>query len=193
MERTEMLDILRETGALLEGHFLLSSGRHSGKYVQCAQILQYPWHLDRCCEALAELFSDVEIDVVIAPAMGGVLISNGVGRAMGKRALFTERENGEMVLRRNFQILPGEKVLIVEDVVTTGKSVREVVNVVHKHGGDIVGIGSFIDRSGDKADFDGIEYRALIPLVFETYLPEECPFCKDGDEAIKPGSRFIGK
>ncbi|MCK4259132.1 MAG: orotate phosphoribosyltransferase, partial [Halanaerobiales bacterium] len=127
MEREMMIAILKETGALLDRHFKLSSGRHSGGYVQCAQILQYPWHLDKFCIALAELFNDKDVDVVVAPAMGGVLISNGVGRAMEKRALFTERVDGEMSLRRNFHIQPGEKVLIVEDVVTTGKSVKEVV------------------------------------------------------------------
>lgn len=193
MDRQEMLDILRLSGALLEGHFQLSSGRHSNAYVQCAQILQYPWYLDRCCEALAELFMDLEIDLVIAPAMGGVLISNGVGRALQKRALFTERENGEMMLRRNFQITPGEKVLVVEDVVTTGKSVKEVIKVVQELGGDVVGVGSFIDRSGGEPVFGDMEFRALIKLDLETYLPEECPLCKAGEQVTKPGSRFLSK
>lgn len=193
MDRQEMLDILRQSGALLEGHFQLSSGRHSNAYVQCAQILQFPWFLDRCCDALAGIFKDVEVDLIIAPAMGGVLISNGVGRALQKRALFTERENGEMILRRNFQINPGEKVLVVEDVVTTGKSVKEVIAVVHELGGNVVGVGSFIDRSGGENVFGEIDFRALIQLDLETHLPEACPMCQAGDPVTKPGSRFINK
>lgn len=192
MDRERMIAILKESGALLEGHFQLTSGRHSGAYVQCAQVLQYPWFVDECCTGLAELFHDTEVDVVIAPAMGGVLISYGVGRALKKRALFTERENGVMTLRRNFAIQPGEKALVVEDVVTTGKSVHEVIDVVRERGGVIVGVGSFIDRSGGKADF-GTEFRALLKLDLESYLPEECPFCKDGVPVTKPGSRFMNK
>lgn len=192
MERERMLEILKEAGAFLEGHFQLTSGRHSGGYVQCAQILQYPWFVDECCIGLAELFSDQELDLVIAPAMGGVLISYGVGRALRKRALFAERENGVMALRRNFTIQPGEKVLVVEDVVTTGKSVHEVMDLVREQGGIVVGVGSFIDRSGGKADF-GVEFRALLQLHLESYLPEECPFCKEGIPVTKPGSRFLNK
>ncbi len=191
MTRDETITILKEVGALLEGHFQLSSGRHSNAYVQCAQILQYPWQLDKFCNALAEKFADREVDVVIAPAMGGVLISNGVGRALKKRALFTERENGQMTLRRNFHIESGEKVLIVEDVVTTGKSVKEVVEVVRRVGGEIVGIGSFIDRSGGQVDFSGLEFRPLVTFELETYLPEECPMCRAGEVITKPGTRFI--
>lgn len=190
MEKAEIMHVLKTTGALLEGHFQLSSGRHSQAYVQCAQILQYPWHLNQLCQALAEDFSDREIDLVVAPAMGGVLISYGVGSALGKRALFTERENGQMTLRRNFQIRPGEKVLIVEDVVTTGKSVREVINVVQKAKGEICGIGAIIDRSAGQGDFSGIELRSLLKLDLETYLPEECPLCQKGIAVVKPGTRF---
>lgn len=192
MNCERMMEILQETGAYLEGHFHLSSGRHSGGYVQCAQVLQYPWFVDECCSGLAELFQDDEIDVVIAPAMGGVLISYGVGRVLKKRALFTERENSEMVLRRNFQIQPNEKVLIVEDVVTTGKSVKEVIEVVRARGGEVIGVGSFIDRSGGQADL-GVDYRALLKIELESYLPEECPLCKQGVPVSKPGSRFISK
>lgn len=191
MNREQLMEILKETGAFLEGHFKLSSGKHSEAYVQCAQIQQYPWHLDKFCHALAELFEDTEVDVVIAPAIGGILITNGVGRAMEKRAIFTERENGKMTLRRNFYIEPGEKVLLVEDVVTTGKSVREVMEVVEEAGGELVGIGSFIDRSGGKADFGNVEFRSLLTFDFEAYNPEECPLCKEGKEITKPGSRFI--
>lgn len=190
MERERMIEILKEAGALLEGHFQLTSGRHSGAYVQCAQVLQYPWFVDECCAGLAELFRDTEVDVIVAPAMGGVLISYGVGRAMGKRALFTERENGVMSLRRNFQIQPGERVLIVEDVITTGKSVREVMEVVKEKEGVIVGVGSFIDRSGGKVDF-GTRFQALLKLDLASYLPEECPLCKAEIPVTKPGSRFV--
>lgn len=192
MNRTEMLDILRQAGALLEGHFQLSSGRHSNAYVQCAQILQYPWFMDQCNDGLAELFKEAEIDVVIAPAMGGVLISQGVGRALQKRALFTERDNGEMILRRNFHIESGEKVLVVEDVVTTGKSVKEVIKVVEELGGVVIGVGSFIDRSGGNADF-GVPYKALLTMELVTYSPEECPMCQSGHQVTKPGSRFLSK
>lgn len=190
MEKKEIIRILKETAALMEGHFQLSSGRHSQAYVQCAQVLQYPWHLNRLCQALAEKFSDQEIDLVIAPAMGGVLISYGVGSVLGKRALFTERENGQMTLRRNFRIQPGERVLIVEDVVTTGKSVREVIDVVDRAAGKICGIGSIIDRSGGQADLLGNELRALLKLDLQTYLPAECPLCQQGHAVVKPGTRF---
>ena len=190
MERSEILRVLKVTDALLEGHFQLSSGRHSQGYVQCAQVLQYPWYLNQLCQALAEKFSDQKIDLVVAPAMGGVLISYGVGSVLGKRALFTERENGQMTLRRNFRIQPGEKVLIVEDVVTTGKSVREVIDVVKRAAGEICGIGAIIDRSDGQADLLGMELRALLALDLKTYLPEECPLCQQGIAVVKPGTRF---
>ncbi len=196
MTDEDVLNIFKENDALLKGHFLLTSGLHSDRYVQCALALQHPAIAERLCSELAaRVKADPKIgriDLVIAPALGGVIVAHEVARALGVRALFTERQDKTMSLRRGFQIEPGERCLVVEDVVTTGGSTREVIEVVAQHGGVAVGAGSLIDRSlkkdGSVADL-GLPRRALATLEVSTYAPEDCPMCREGSIAIKPGSR----
>ncbi|SHN81567.1 orotate phosphoribosyltransferase [Desulfitobacterium chlororespirans] len=186
----EVLNIFKESEALLEGHFRLTSGRHSRQYMQCAKVLQYPHHAARLGEALAESFRDQGIDLVIGPAMGGILVAHEVGKALGTKAIFTERENGEMKLRRGFELQPGQKVLVVEDVITTGGSVREVIEVVKAYGAEPVGVGVLVNRSGGKADF-GVPLASLLEIEIESFDPESCPLCAEGIPAVKPGSRAV--
>lgn len=185
----DIIKILEETGVLMQGHFLLSSGRHSNRYLQCARVFQHPRYAGEICRRLAEKFAETKPDICIGPALGGVIIAYETARALGARALFAERDqDGVMTLRRGFSITPGEKVLILEDVVTTGGSVREVMEVVRSHKGEICGIGCLVDRSGGKADF-GVPFRALLQLDIASYDPADCPLCKKGVPAVKPGSR----
>lgn len=190
LTKEEALEIFIKSKALLNGHFRLTSGRHSSQYMQCAQVLQYPEYAGRLCEDLAEKFKDTQVDMVIGPAMGGILVSYEVARALGVKSIFTERENGVMTLRRGFVINPGDKVLVVEDVVTTGGSVREVIDVVREKGGDIVGVGLLVDRTGGQADF-GVKTESILKLEIQSYDPEECPLCKEGQPVVKPGSRQV--
>ncbi len=190
MTSEEVLDIYRKTGALLTGHFLLSSGLHSEQYLQSALVLQQPEIATRLCAALAERFRQSRIEVVIAPALGGVFVSHETARALGVRALFAERVNGELTLRRGFTIKPAERVLVVEDVITTGKSTRETIEVVKKAGGTVVAAGSLVDRSGGTADL-GVPYHSLVTLQVPTYAPDACPLCKAGSAPVKPGSRGL--
>lgn len=186
----EVLNIFKESEALLEGHFRLTSGRHSRQYMQCAKVLQYPHHAARLGEVLAESFRGQGIDLVIGPAMGGILVAHEVGKALGTKAIFTERENGEMKLRRGFELQPGQKVLVVEDVITTGGSVREVIEVVKAYGAEPVGVGVLVNRSGGKADF-GVPLASLLEIEIESFDTESCPLCAEGIPAIKPGSRAV--
>lgn len=192
MTNEEVLKVFEENNALLTGHFLLSSGLHSSRYLQCALVLQHPPVAERLCAALAaKALADERIgriDLVIAPALGGVIVAHEVARALGVRALFTERRNDVMTLRRGFHIRPGERAFVVEDVVTTGGSTREVMKVVDQFGGRTVGAGSLIDRSGGQVDL-GAPRHALAVLDVPAYQPENCPLCKDGSPAVKPGSR----
>ena len=190
MTQQEILDVYEKTGALLSGHFLLSSGLHSDRYLQSALVLQQPAVATKICAALADRFKDTKIDVVIAPALGGVFVSHETARALGVRALFAERVNGELTLRRGFTISAGERVLVVEDVITTGKSTRETIEVVRKAGGVVVAAGALIDRSGGKAEL-GVLYRSLVTLNVPTYQPDTCPLCKAGSTPVKPGSRGL--
>ena len=190
MTQEEVLDIYTRTGALLAGHFLLSSGLHSDRYLQSALVLQQPEIATRLCAALAGHFRDLKIEVVIAPALGGVFVSHETARALGVRALFVERVNGELTLRRGFSIRANERVLVVEDVITTGKSTRETIAVVEKAGGNVIAAGSLVDRSGGKADL-GVPYRSLVTLDVPSYRPEDCPMCKAGSTPVKPGSRGL--
>lgn len=190
MTSEEVLDIYRKTGALLTGHFLLSSGLHSEQYLQSALVLQQPDTATRLCAALAEHFRNSGIEAVIAPALGGVFVSHETARALKVRALFAERVNGELTLRRGFTIKPGERVLVVEDVITTGKSTKETIEVVKRAGGAAVAAGSLVDRSGGKADL-GVPYKSLVTLNVPTYAPEACPLCKAGGKPVKPGSRGL--
>ena len=194
MESTEtnehLLSIFQKTGALLDGHFLLTSGLHSPRYLQCALVLQHPEHAEWCGKALAEHFADESISVVVAPAIGGIIIAHEAARALGARALFTEREAGVMTLRRGFQIAPGERALVVEDVVTTGGSTRETIDAVTRAGGVVVGAGSLVDRSAGAVDI-GVRRVALLTLNVPAYEAADCPLCKQGIPAIKPGSRAL--
>jgi orotate phosphoribosyltransferase len=190
MKSDEVLDIYRKTGALLTGHFLLSSGLHSEQYLQSALVLQQPEIATKLCAALAEHFKGSNIQAVIAPALGGVFVSHETARALGVRAIFAERVNGELTLRRGFTINPGERVLVVEDVITTGKSTKETIEVVKQAGGVAVAAASLVDRSGGKAEL-GVPYRSLVTLNVPTYAADSCPLCKAGSTAIKPGSRGL--
>lgn len=191
MTEAEVKELFLKTGAILEGHFLLTSGLHSPMYVEKFQVLQHPLYTEQLCKALAERYKDANIEVVVGPVTGGILLAHEVGKALGTRAIFTERENGKMALRRGFQIAKGERVLIVEDIVTTGGSVKEVLDVVREKGGNPVGIGMLVDRSGGKAEFGGVPYQALLQLDVKTYAPDDCPLCKDGQPMTKRGSRNI--
>lgn len=190
MTESEIRQLLIDTGAIMEGHFLLTSGLHSPLYVEKFQVLQYPAHTEKLCKALAAHFKDDNVELVIGPVTGGILLAHEVGKSLGTRAIFTERENGKMTLRRGFVIKPGERVLIVEDIVTTGGSVQEVIDVVREHGGHIVGVGMLVDRSGGKTDF-GIPAKALLQLDVTTYQPDKCPLCQQGVAMTKRGSRKV--
>ena len=184
----ETLERYEKRGALLRGHFRLTSGLHSDIYLQSALVLQYPDDAAALGERLAAAFRDDRAQTVLAPAIGGILVAHEVARALGARALFTERENGVMQLRRGFTLTPGERCVVVEDVITTGGSTREVVECVERHGSIVVGVGSLIDRSGGTAAFT-VKRVALATLTAATFQPDACPLCQTGSPAIKPGSR----
>ncbi|HEY6264161.1 MAG TPA: orotate phosphoribosyltransferase [Candidatus Acidoferrum sp.] len=187
-------------GAIRHGHFELSSGLHSGTYVQCALVLQYPRFAEKLGQALAALFSDARIDAVVSPAIGGLIIGQEVARALpeprqsgggGVPAVFVERDaSGMMTLRRGFSLNPDQHVLVVEDVWTTGGSTLETIRVVEEAGARVVAAGALIDRSGGKIDFE-VETQSLIQLPIASYEPEDCPLCRQGSTAIKPGSRYV--
>jgi len=185
---TEILNIFREHSALLEGHFILSSGLHSDRYIQCALVLQHPHVAEQLCSELAVKLRQLNASTVAAPALGGVIVAHEVARALGVRAIFTERQVGAMTLRRGFRLEAGEPTLVVEDVITTGLSTREAIHCVEQAGGKVVGVGSLIDRSGGAANL-GLPRATLLTLSVQNYKSEECPLCKAGSPAIKPGSR----
>jgi len=191
MTESEILKIFESTGALLNGHFLLTSGRHSDKYFQCAKVLQYPEYTSQVCSVLSEFFSKLEIDTVIAPAMGGIIVGYEVARQLGKRSIFTERENNIMTLRRGFSLSENEKVLVCEDVVTTGGSVFEVIEIVKSFKAKVIGVGSIVDRSNGKVDF-GFPFISSLKLDVISFTADECPLCKENKIAlVKPGSRKV--
>ena len=188
MSEKEVLNLFEKSGALLKGHFKLSSGLHSEKYLQCALVLQYPDVTEKLSKALADKFSKDKIDVVIGPALGGITLAYEVARAIGRRGLFTERQDGKMVLRRGFSISKGERALVVEDVVTTGGSTKEVIDLVKSFGADVVGVGSIIDRASVGIDF-GVPFKPLAKMEIETFEEGKCPLCKKGIPITRPGSR----
>jgi len=192
MTPEEVLALYEATGGLLRGHFLLSSGLHSDVYLQSAVVLQHPAHAETLCRELATPFKGDGVQVVLAPAIGGILVAHEVARDLHARGLFAEREDGMMRLRRGFAIQPGERCLVVEDVVTTGGSTREVIKVVEDAKGTLVGVGTLIDRGGGTATFPA-KKAALATLSVPTYKPEDCPLCKTGTAAVKPGSRTMPK
>jgi len=198
----DLLKIFEAAGAIRHGHFELSSGLHSGTYVQCALVLQYPRFAEKLGKALAALFTDAGIEAVVSPALGGLIVGQEVARALpeasgkhavpagGVPALFVERDgSGTMVMRRGFELRPDQRVLVVEDVWTTGGSTQEAIHVVQQAGGCVVAAAALIDRSGGKIDFP-VKAQALLDLPIASYEPEDCPLCKDGSAAVKPGSRF---
>jgi orotate phosphoribosyltransferase len=200
LKREELLKIFENAGAIRHGHFELSSGLHSGTYVQCAQVLQFPRFAEKLGQALAALFSDATIETVVSPAMGGVIIGQEVARSLpehkaglggGIPAMFVERDaSGTMTLRRGFGLRADQHVLVVEDVWTTGGSTLETIQVVEEAGGRVVAAGALIDRSGGKVEFP-VEAQALLDLPIASYEPEDCPLCREGSAAVKPGSRFV--
>jgi len=181
-----VVEILKECEALLEGHFLLSSGKHSNKYCQCAKLMQYPDKTKEVISIVAEKVKGLDIDLVVGPAMGGITAAYELGRQLGVRAIFTERENNVMTLRRGFEIKQGEKILIMEDVVTTGKSSLETARVLENLGGEVIGLGCVVDRKSSEIH---LPIYSSVQLEFETYEPKNCPLCKDGSSPTKPGSR----
>lgn len=182
------IELLKESGALLEGHFLLSSGKHSDRYIQCAKLLQYPKMAEKALEPVVEKLKDLDFDIVVGPAMGGIVVAYELGRQLNKPAIFTEREEGKMTIKRGFIIKEDQRVLIAEDVVTTGKSAYEAIKVVEEQGAIVVGIASIVDRT--KGDIKYPLYSGT-KLEINTYDKEDCPMCLDEKKIIKPGSRNI--
>jgi orotate phosphoribosyltransferase len=190
LNKDEILKIFRESGALLEGHFILTSGLHSDKYFQCARVFQYPWHALSLCRDIADHYRNLEIDTVVSPAVGGIIVGQEIARLLNVRSIFTERVEGRMTLRRGFAVEAGEKILIAEDVTTTGGSVKEVMETVRAQGGTVAGVTGVVDRSGGKAEF-GVPYFSLLQMDVMTHQPGSCPMCRAGSEAVKPGSRGL--
>ncbi len=195
MSRPFELDELTACGAHQQGHFLLSSGLHSGDYLQCALYLAEPRRAERAGRLLAAAVDGAVrgVDLVVAPAMGGLIIGHETARALGVPFAFAERADGVMVLRRGFAVIPGQRVVIVEDVVTTGRSTREVIDVLTDAGADVVGLASLVNRSGVANPFEPLPYRALLEVAFPTWPADSCPLCADGVPIAKPGSRPIAR
>jgi len=181
-----MIDLLIRTESLLKGHFELSSGLHSNQYFQCAKLLQYPEYAEKTGKQLAELFDANKIDAVLGPALGGIIIGYETAKALGKKSIFTERKDGIMTLKRGFHINKGDRVIIIEDVITTAKSTMESIKIIESFGGNIAGIGCIVDRSKRQT---ALKIESLIQIDPEIYTPEECPMCKLGQSIEKPGSR----
>ena len=187
MTEAEVKELFIAAGAIMEGHFLLTSGLHSPMYVEKFNVLQHPESTEKLCKALAEQFKNEKIQTVVGPMTGGILLAHEVGKALGTRAIFTERENGRMTFKRGFSLQPGERILIVEDIVTTGGSVKEVIDVVRENGGVPVAVGMLVDRSGGKVNFEDVPYHALLHLDVVTYNPKACPLCDKGMPMTKRG------
>lgn len=187
----QILGVFNKTGGILKGHFLLTSGRHSDTYMQCAKLFVHPEESAYLCAALAEQLREFKADAVVSPAVGGIIMGYEVARQLGVIDLFAEREGGEMTLRRGFALDKGMRVIVVEDVVTTGGSVKEVIELCRKAGADVVAVASVVDRSGGQVDF-GVPYRALLSMEVKSYEADECPLCREGKlPAVKPGSRGL--
>ena len=190
MIHADVLDVFRRSGALLEGHFRLTSGLHSPGYMQCALVLQHPIAAESLGRALAERTRELAPTVVVSPALGGIVIGQEVGRALGVRAIFVERQNGALTLRRGFTLTDRDRVLVVEDVLTTGGSTRETIEVATSCGGRVVGAAAIVDRSGGILGFE-VPYRALLDYPLAAYQPDDCPLCAQGLPVTNPGSRAV--
>ena len=187
--REQILQIFKDKEVLLSGHFRLTSGRHAAYYMQCARVLQYPDVAGPLCEQMASNFADQGVTVVVGPAIGAIPLSYEVARALGVKSIFAERENGVMTLRRGFEVSAQDRVLVVEDVITTGGSVKEVIDLMRAQGATVVGVGVLVDRSNGKIDF-GVPLSSLLSLEIESFAPEDCPLCAEGKiPVVKPGSR----
>ncbi|HEY2905212.1 MAG TPA: orotate phosphoribosyltransferase [Vicinamibacterales bacterium] len=190
LTRDTLLDLFRKSGALLEGHFRLTSGLHSPGYLQCALVLQHPADAEMLGRAIAERTRDLRPTVVLSPALGGVVIGHEVGRALGVRAIFAERQDGALALRRGFMLAENDRVLVVEDVFTTGGSTRETIQVAKAAGGHVVAAASIVDRSGGRLTFD-VPHHSLLEIALPTDEPDKCPLCAQGLPVMKPGSRPV--
>ncbi|NPV84370.1 MAG: orotate phosphoribosyltransferase [Candidatus Aminicenantes bacterium] len=188
MKGSEVLEILKKVDALKEGHFKFTSGLHSNIYIQCALLLKEPDLSEKICRGIADHFRKDKPDLVIGPALGGIIVAYEVARQLGVPGLFTERENGKMTLRRMFQIQPGQRILVVEDVITTGGSSQEVIDLVEGYGAHVVGVGSIVDRSNGLAKIS-VPYHSMLTIRMNNYDPADCPLCKEGLPLYKPGSR----
>ncbi len=192
LDQDKILNIYKKSQALLEGHFKLTSGMHSNYYFQCAKVMQYPWYAEMLCKEIAGHFQNREVDVVVAPAMGGIAVGQEIARQLKVRSVFAERADGKMTLRRGFEIKSAEKVLVAEDVTTTGGSVKEVLSLAEEAGGKVVGVTALVDRSGGKVNFH-VPYFALVRLDVQSYDPDACPLCETDVPLVKPGSRENNK
>jgi orotate phosphoribosyltransferase len=190
LDRAKAISLLKASKALLEGHFLLSSGKHSAQYIQCALLLSRPELALEFMEDIAQQFKGEAVDAIVSPAVGGIIVSYEIARLLGKRALFLEREDGRMALRRGFEINKGEKVVVVEDVITTGGSVFEVRDAVEKSGGTVKAFASIVNRSGGRFT-PGVPYYSCVEMDIPIFQPESCPLCKNGTPLVKPGSRNL--
>ena len=188
MQKQEIIELFKKTKVIQKGHFELSSGRHTDTYLQCAKIMQYPDYTNKLAKEIAELWSEENIDLVVGPAIGGIIISYAVASMMNSRNIFSERKDGEMQFRRNLDIKEDDKVLIVEDVVTTGGSVREVVNLLEDSKADIVGISSLVDRSNGEVEFN-YPFKPLLELKVDSFKVDNCKLCQNNIEINKPGSK----
>lgn len=187
MSKVDVVEILKKSDALLEGHFLLSSGKHSNRYVQCAKVLRFPEYAEQVLSTVVDKIKDLEIDLVVGPAMGGVIVSYELGRQLKKETVFTERKDGVMELRRGFEVKKGAKIIIAEDVVTTGKSTIETKEALEKLGGEVIGVACIADRTSSDI---GLPIYSAIKLDIKVYEADECPICKEGKiDLVKPGSR----
>ncbi|MFV0498366.1 MAG: orotate phosphoribosyltransferase [Candidatus Fimivivens sp.] len=192
MKREEKIQLLEAAQVLQRGHFRLTSGRHSDQYMQCARVFEYAKYAEPICKDIADAFCDEKIDLVVGPAIGGIIITYEVARQLGVRNIFAERENGVMTLRRGFAVEQGTRVLVVEDTITTGGSVKEVIALIQEKGGVVVGVGSVVDRSNGMVDF-GARLHAAVSMEVLSYDEDDCPLCKQGLPITKPGSRTFKK
>lgn len=191
MNESGLVRILEECGAIMNGHFLLTSGRHSEKFLQCSRLMERPGQASAVCRLLAEPFRGKKVEAVVGPALGGIIPAYEAARHLGARALFAEPEAGKMVFRRGFTLAPGEKVLVVEDVVTTGGSVQKVINLLLERGARIEGVAAIVDRSGGNFN-PGVLFSPLVNLDFGSHLPDECPLCRAGIPLVSPKGRPAG-